>query len=165
MIRAVYDLLVSDPWKVIATIVAMVSICFNIAQYRWNRRTKIAVKISVDESPLADAVTLQVDVENNGTELNDLNASVEFQGEIELLNCRITEIEGTANPFKFGYSCRFKLTGYDLLSEEDSFRKRGPEEVAVVVRSGVRELTRIPATKWRYCFDALRKNMRILEPE
>lgn len=109
---------------------------------------------------------LQVDVMNDGIDLNDLFVTLEYPGmDGKVIRRRLDGVGKVPEPFKTGYSWRFVARNDDPSKPLELIIDVPTEQVAIVVHSRVREVARIPATKWRKTLDAFRLPNPSLPPK
>jgi hypothetical protein len=109
---------------------------------------------------------LQIDVVNDGIDLNNLFVTLDYPGKDgKIIRHPLDGVGKVPEPFKTGYSCQFVARNGDPSKPWEVIKDVPTEQVAIVVHSRVREVARIPATKWLKTLDEFRLANPLLPPK
>ena len=150
-----------SPW-----LLALISICFNLWQFRRVRGTRI--KTTVEVKPQGHCRLLNVFVENQGTELNSLHAILIYPGAdgqpIRFSMPYIAE-DAVLKAFKYGYSCGFYVINDDPSADLEILTRAATKDLCIEIRSGARIIAVLSALKWRQQLDEFAKRNPNLPPK
>lgn len=99
---------------------------------------------------------LLVDIVNRGDDLNGVHAVLEYPAAKGQAEFQVRSVGEVPNPFKRGFSCRFSIPQEDPSQAIAVLKDVDPSLIAVVIRSRVREVARVPASRWLKELDAFR---------
>ena len=156
-------------WLAVGWLIAIASLCWNVHQFRRARKTKVnvVVKCRTDSDPSAGHCRwLHVEVVNDGTELNDVHVTLDYPASDGKPHSHpMTAVGKAPNPFKFQFSAGFCVLNDDPSQPLDVLLKVPLSKTAIVVHSGIREVKRVPATKWRQDLLAFANSNPALPPK